>query len=97
MVKFLIVLFFAGKIYVWQGANSVAHQQQMAHDAAKRLATRLPAELGLGDSATVSTMNSGSESTEVLSALKGTTAQLNQMFGRFLLDRYNIIIMKCKS
>jgi len=76
----VIILVKRGKVYLWVGRHAECHQKEMGEQAGQRLASQLPKEMGLGDSATFSTVQSGSESQELLTALGGRREQISSLF-----------------
>ncbi len=81
---FLQQKFILGKVYLWVGRHAECHQKEMGEQAGQRLASQLPKEMGLGDSATFSTVQSGSESQELLTALGGRREQISSLFGKII-------------
>jgi len=77
----VFILAKRGKLILWVGSHAAAHVVDMAEAAARRLAARLPAELGLGDSATVSTVRQGAETAVFMSALGATSNNLQHLTG----------------
>lgn len=73
----------AGKIQVWVGQHAAAHQVEMAEELGRRLAARLPAELGQGDSATLATVHSGAESADFWAALGGDRELFNKAASQY--------------
>ena len=72
---------FLGKLILWIGSEAPAHVTKMAESAASRMSARLPAELGLGDTASVSTIRQGAESAEFISALGTSRDKLVNLLG----------------
>ena len=52
----------------------------MGEEVGKRLAKHLPGELGLGESATLTTLQDGAESSEFWCALAGEKELTNKLF-----------------
>jgi supervillin len=76
----VFILVKRGKIYLWVGRHAVSHQKEMGEQAGKRLASQLPKEMGLGESATFLTVQSGAEAQDMLTALGGRREQINRLF-----------------
>ena len=72
-------------MYLWVGRHAVSHLKEMGEQVGKRLASQLPKEMGLGDSATFITIQSGAENQEILSAFGGRREQINRLFGKFFV------------
>ena len=81
-IKIYILISILGKVYLWAGKHAIPHKKEMGEAAGKRLASALPAEMGLGESATFITVNSGGEAQDLLSAFGGRREQINKLFGK---------------
>ena len=68
-------------MYVWTGRNAVAHQIEAGEELGRRVSARLPAELGLGDTATLSLVKQGGEPSEFWTALKANRNEFLQASG----------------
>ena len=74
-------------MYLWIGRHAVCHLKEKGEQAAKRLSSQLPKEMGLGESATCVTVQSGSENQEILNAFGGRRDQINKLFGKLFKNK----------